>query len=195
VVQRMIVDGQVRSGVYALKVTLGYSDEDGVNYTTGEMVSLLVVRQPHLQIEPYHPITEALPGELFAIPVEVINVGQETANVNTIELRSLDLEIHDGTTYICPLDPGTSGLLEAQAIARQSGEAVAQVIVNYLDDFGHPQQVIQELRLQVQAPPTPVPTPVRAGGGPATGPQPEGKLSFVDKTVRFLKALLGLGVE
>jgi len=197
VAQRMIVDGQARSGVYTLDITFGYRDEDGVDYTAGEVVSLLVIRQPHLQIELYQPVTEVMTDVLFAIPVEVINVGQETANVNTMELRSLDLEITDGTTYIGPLDPGTSGLLEAQAIAHQSGEAVAQVIINYLDDFGHRQQVIQELRFQVQAPPTPVPTLVSGAAGEQmrmTGARPGEELSLGDKMVRLAKALLGLGV-
>lgn len=197
VAQRMIVDGQAPSGAYALEVTFGYRDEDGVDYTAGELVSLLVIRQPHLQIELYQPVSEVMTGELFAIPVEVINVGQETANVNTIELRSLDLEISDGATYIGPLDPGTSGLLEAQAVAHQSGEAIAQVIVNYLDDFGHRQQVIQELRFRVVPLPTPVPGPEGTGAEgqmPGTGPQLEGELSLVDKMVRLLKAILGLGV-
>ena len=196
VVQRMIVDGQARSGAYALEVTFSYQDGDGVDYTSGEWVSLLVIRQPHLQIELYHPITEVMVGEFFAIPVEVINVGQETANVSTMELRSLDLEIHDGDMYIGPLDPGTSGLLEAQAVAHQSGEAIVQVIIHYLDDFGHQQQVIQELRFQVKAPPTPVPTLMGAETAemPTPGPKPGEELSLVDRMVRFLKALLGLGV-
>jgi len=192
VVQRMIVDGNAHSGVYALEVTFSYQDEDGMNYNSGELISLLVIRQPHLQIELYHPITEVMVGELFAIPVEVINVGEETSNVSTMELRSLDLEIHDGAMYIGPLDPGTSGLLEAQAVAHQSGEAIAQVIIHYLDDFGHQQQVIQELRFQVRSPPTPV--SAMAAEVSIPGPQPEVELSPVDKMVRFLKALLGLGV-
>ncbi len=197
VVQRMIVDGQAPSGAYALEVTFGYRDEDGVDYTAGELVSLLVIRQPHLQIELYQPVAEAMTDEIFAIPVEVINVGQETANVNTVELRSLDLAISDGAMYIGPLDPGTSGLLEAQAVAYRSGDAIAQVIVNYLDDFGHRQQVIQELRFRVSPPPTPIPMPEGAeaeGQMPGAGSPLEGELSFMDKTVRFLKAILGLGV-
>ena len=197
IVQRMIVDGRARSGIYSLEVTFSYQDEEGVNYTAGELVSLLVIRQPHLQIRLYQPITEVIAGEVFALPIEVINIGQETANLSTIELRSLDLEIHNGATYLGPLDPGTSGLLEAQAMAYQGGEAIAQVIVHYLDDFGHQQQVIQELRLQVRAPPTPVPTPASATAAeaPTPGPGPGGELSLMDKVVRFLKALLGLGVE
>jgi hypothetical protein len=193
IMQRMIVDGQSESGAYVLDVTFGYRDEHGVNYTAGELVSLLVIRQPHLQIELYRPVTEVITGELFAIPVEVINVGQETANVNTMELRSLDLEIGDGTVYVGPLDPGTSGLLEAQAVAHRSGEAVAQVIINYLDDFGHGQQVIQELRFQVRSLPTP--EGVEAEGEMfGTMPQFEEELSFVDKMGRLFKAVLGLGV-
>lgn len=197
-VQRMIVDGQARSGVYALDVTFGYQDEDGVDYTAGELISLLVIRQPYLQIELLEPIIGVMAGEFFAIPVEVINVGQETANLNTMELRSLDLEIEDGTTYVGPLDPSTSGLLEAQAVAHQGGEAVAQVIINYLDDFGHRQQVIQEIRFEVRPLPTPVPTLTEAEAAEqmrVAGLRPGEGLSLTDKAVRLLKAVLGLGVE
>jgi hypothetical protein len=197
-VQRMIVDGQARSGVYALDVTFGYQDEDGVDYTAGELISLLVIRQPYLQIELLEPIIGVMAGEFFAIPVEVINVGQETANLNTMELRSLDLEIEDGTTYVGPLDPSTSGLLEAQAVAREGGEAVAQVIINYLDDFGHRQQVVQEIRFEVRPLPTPVPTLTEAEAAEqmrVAGLRPGEGLSLTDKAVRLLKAVLGLGVE
>ena len=115
-----------------------------------------------------------------------------------MELRSLDVEIHDGTMYVGPLDPGTSSLLEAEAIALRDGEAVVQIIVRYLDDFGHQQQIIQELRLGVGSPPTAVPT-LESGREPGEdiSPPPTGSggdMSGVERAVRFLKALLGLGV-
>jgi len=197
VAQRMIVDGKAPSGVYVLEIGFRYYDDEGTAYTSGELVSLLVLRQPHLYVELYRPITDIVAGEPFVIPVELINIGQEAANVSTMELRSLDLEILEGSMYVGPLDPGTSSLLEAQAIAQQAGEAIAQVIINYLDDFGHPQQVIQELRFQVQASPTPLPT-TEAGTTveerPVLGAGPKEGVSALDRALRFLKALLGLGV-
>jgi len=194
VVQRMIVDGNARSGIYALRITFGYQDEEQVKYTAGELITLLVVRQPHLQIEPHYPITEAIAGAVFPIRVEIINIGPEAANVGTAELRSLDLEIQDRATYIGPLDPGAAGLLEVQALTYNSGEAIAQVIIRYLDDFGHQQQVIEELRFQVAPASTAAPTPVQPTATPVPTPQLQERLSFGNKIVGLVKALLGLGV-
>lgn len=182
--QRMAVDASAASGIYVLTVAFTYEDATGTSYTSSELISLLVVRRALLRIDLFQPVGEVEVGQEFSIPVEVINVGRNTVNVTTVEVTSEDLEVRDGVLYIGPLDPGTSGTLDARAVATRAGEARATVTVRYIDDFGREQLVARELTFQVEQPPL-VELPDLT--------EEPGEESFLSRVWRFIRALLGLG--
>lgn len=186
VTQRMAVDGSAASGVYVLTVTFAYDDQTGASYTGSELISLLVIRRALLRIDLFQPVGEVEVGKEFSIPVEVINVGRHTVNVTTVEVTSADLEVRDGVLYIGPLDSGTSGTLEAHAVANRAGPVGATVTVHYIDDFGREQQVIQDLTFQAKRPPV-----VELPG--LTKEQPGQDGGLLGRVWRFIRALLGLG--
>ena len=186
VTQPMAVDGNAASGVYVLVVTFAYDDETGASFTNSELISLLVIRRALLRIDLFQPVGEVEVGKEFSIPVEVINVGRHTVNVTTLEVTSEDLEVRDGVLYIGPLDSGTSGTLEARAVAQRSGQVRALATVRYIDDFGREQQVTQELTFQAKRPPV-----VELPGLTEQQPGQEGGL--LSRLWRFIRALLGLG--
>lgn len=183
VTQRMIIDGSATSAAYTLPVTLDYDDQDDNHYTSSELISLLVIRQPRLVIDLYRPVAEVMVGESFTIPVEVINVSRFRVNVTTMELTSEDLSISEGSLYIGPLDSGTSGTLEASAVASEAGKAMVLVRVNYLDDFEREGEVTEEFHFTVLEPP-----PVQVETPPVQPGQ-----NLWQLILRFLKALFGLG--
>ncbi len=183
VTQRMIIDGSATSAAYTLTITLEYDDQDDNHYTSSELISLLVIRQPRLVIDLYRPVAEVMVGESFTIPVEVINVSRFRVNVTTMEVTSDDLSISEGSLYIGPLDSGTAGTLEATAVASEAGEATVLVSVHYLDDFEREGEVTEEFHCTVLEPP-----PIQAETPPAQPVQ-----SLWQLILRFLKALFGLG--
>jgi len=185
VVQRLVVDGSANPGAYSLPVALAFDDARGTRHTDSQLISLLVRRRPHLQIGFYRPVEVAVVGVPFELPVEVTNIGRTLVNVSTLEVTSAQLEISAGSLYLGPLDGGTSGSLEATAVAQEGGIAKVVVIVHYLDDFEQPQVVTQTLTVEVEKPLEPPP-----GAEQVPQEQEEG---FWEKVLRFLRGLLGLG--
>lgn len=185
VARRLVVDGGANPGAYSFPVALAYDDSRGTRRTDVQLISLLVRRQPRFQIGFYQPVEGAVVGIPFELPVEVINLGRSLVNVSTVEITSEQLEISGGSMYFGPLDGGTSGSLEATAVAHQGGTAEVVVTVHYLDDFDQPQVVTQTLTVEVEEPQEPQP-------GAAQTAEETGE-GFWDKVLRFLKGLLGLG--
>jgi hypothetical protein len=186
VVQQLVVDGSADPGAYSLPVALAFDDARGTRHTDSQLISLLVRRRPHLQIGFYRAVEVTIAGQPFALPVEVTNIGRTLVNVSTLEISSEQLEISAGALYLGPLDGGTSGSLEATAVAQEGGTAEVLVTVHYLDDFDQPQVVTQTLTVEVEEPPEAPPGAEQAG-------QEQEEEGFWDKVLRFLRGLLGLG--
>jgi hypothetical protein len=184
VTQRLVVDGGADPGAYSLPVALAFDDARGTRRTDSQLISLLVHRRPHLQIGFYRPVEVATVGLPIELPVEVTNIGRTLVNVSTLELSSAQLEISEGSLYLGPLDGGTSGSLEATAVAQQGGTAEVLVTVRYLDDFDQPQVVTKTLTVDVEEPVAPA---------SAEEESQEQEETFWGKVLRILRGLLGLG--
>ena len=185
VTQRLVADGGADAGAYSLPVTLAFDDARGTRHTDSQLISLLVRRRPHFQIGFYRPVEVAVVDVPFELPIEVTNIGRTLVNVSTLEVSSAQLEISDGSIYLGPLDGGTSGSLEAMAVAQEGGTAEVLVTAHYLDDFDQPQVVTKTLTVEVEEP-----AEASAEAGEGAQEQEEG---FWDKVLRFLRGLLGLG--
>jgi hypothetical protein len=185
VTQRLVVDGGADPGAYSLPLALAFDDARGTRHSDSQLISLLVRRRPHLQIGYYRPVEVVTVGVPFELPVEVTNIGRTLVNVSTLEVTSAQLDIQEGSLYLGPLDGGTSGSLEASAVAQEGGMAEVQVAVHYLDDFEQPQVVTKTLTVEVEEP---VATPEPGGGE-----DQEQEKGFWDKLLRVLRGLVGLG--
>jgi len=188
--QQLVVNASATSGVYSLPAALSYDDDRGTRHEDSQLISLIVRRQPHLQIGFYRPVGPVMVGEPFPLPVEVTNVGRNLLNVSTLVVSSDHLSIEGGTIYLGPLDGGTAGSLEATAVAEQAGELELLVTVNYLDEFEQPQAVVETLTIQAEAPEIPDETLPGEDGGGEDGEQEE---TFWDKMLRFVRGLFGMG--
>jgi len=185
ITQQFVVDGGAEAGAYGLPMTLAFDDDWGTRHSDSQLISLLVRRRPHLQIGFYRPVAVATVDVPFELPVEVTNIGRTLANVSILEVTSQQLEISEGSVYLGPLDGGTSGSLEATAVAQEGGTAEVLVTAHYLDDFEQPQVVTKTLTVEVEA-------PVEISSEAGEEPQ-EQEAGFWNKVLRFLRGLLGLG--
>ena len=188
--QQLVVNASATSGVYSLPVALSYDDDRGTRHEDSQLISLIVRRQPHLQIGFYQPVGPAMVGEPFPLPIEVTNVGRNLLNVSTLVVSSEQLSIEGGTIYLGPLDGGTAGSLEATAVAEQGGKLELLVTVNYLDEFEQPQVVIETLTVQVEEPEIRDEALPGGGVGDEGGEQEE---TFWEQVLRFMRGLFGLG--
>jgi hypothetical protein len=179
----LLVDGAAEGGTYPVKVLLTYESVAGESQTEAEIVSLLVLLRPQLQIGYSEPLPEDLrAGEEFELPIEVVNVGRQRLNASNVEVVSRDLELKEASLYVGPLDAGTSGSLVARAVADKTGVLTVTVIVHYLDDFNREQTVTQPLTVTI-AEAAPVAT---------TEPQPD-EQSWGERIWQAILGFFGLG--
>ncbi|MEJ2748321.1 MAG: hypothetical protein P8183_10505 [Anaerolineae bacterium] len=124
--------------------------------------------------------------------MEVVNIGRNLVNVSTISLSSPDMTIDNNSVYVGPLDGGTSGSIDGQAIPQTGGDLELTVTVNYLDDFNQPQVLVETLTVPVEEP---VATAEAAVGGEeaATATDEASQGGFWNVVWRFVKGMLGLG--
>jgi hypothetical protein len=179
----LLMDGASAGGVYTIPIELGYADALAEPLTETEVVGVLTLARPQLQID----LTKALPDPLAAgqgvdLPIEVINIGRQTLDISTVEVQSDDLSITKGSAYIGPLDASISGTLTAHAVANKSGAASFRVIVHYRDELNQMQSAEQIFTVQVAAA---APEPVTTNS--PTSPSATGGL------MSFLLRLVGIG--
>lgn len=185
----LIVDGNAQAGLTAIDLNLEYEDVYGSQQEQTETLNLAVVETPHLQVNLFDDVPQSVSvGDEFDIPVEVINIGRDLVNINTIEVVSPQLNISEGTLYVGPLDGGSSGSLVAVAEATQVGTATVEARVHYLDSFQQPQTVTQTLMTVEVEGSAPVPLDEPA-------PVEESSPKFLQRLWQGILGLLGLRTE
>ena len=203
----LAASGDAESGLVPIDVQLTYDSLYGIEYSEAFSISLQVYALPAFSIGLFQAVPETITvGDTFDLPIQVINIGQNSVNVNTIEVTSDILQISNGTLYIGQLDGGTSGSLIAQAEALQPGMATVVVTVNYLDDFQQPQSLTERLTFEVQAGAAGIGVgPAAPGGGEeVAGAAPSGfagapgggeELTVWQRVLRGLLGFFGLGTR
>lgn len=181
----LAVSGEAGAGLVPVEFELSYIDNYNVQHSEVETFSLRVDTLPFLYVSLFNPVPEVITvGDMFELPIQVINIGTQSLNVTTIEVMSDLLAITDGSTFLGELDSGTSGSLIAQAEALDAGTATVWVSVNYLDDFQQLQVYTHELTFEVQA------APVSQDESQGT-PQQPGVSQDMTLWERIKQALLG----
>lgn len=179
----LIVDGAAAGGTYPLKASLAYESAGGEAQTEDEVISLLVLVRPQLQIGWAEPLPEDLrAGEEFELPIEVVNIGRQRLAVSTVEVVSEGLTLKEASSYLGPLDSGTSGSLVARAIAPEPGVFPVNVVVHYLDDFNREQIFTRPLTITV----------AEAAPAGATSAEPEAP-SWAERLWQAILGFFGLG--
>jgi hypothetical protein len=169
----LLMSGSAAGGAYSLTVDLGYENTLAEPLTETEIVGLLTLARPQLQIDLTKPLPATVSeGDAFDLAIEVVNIGRQRVEISTIEVLSDDLHLTKNSLYIGPLDSSISGALTAKATARTAGPAEYRVIVHYRDEMNQWQTVEQTFRVEVadaggQAPNSP-PASSDATNAPAT---------------------------
>lgn len=180
----LAVDGDATAGLYPIPVSLSFRNVLGEELTDNQVVYLKVRTQPALQAGLIGELpAPLLAGQAFEFPVEVINIGRQPVNVNTIELTSDELTLTNGSIYAGPLDESTSTSLVASAVAEAAGPAEVTLTVHYLDEFNQPQTWTHTFSLTIEEASAPV---LQTTGG-------EESPSFFETLWKAILAFLGFG--
>jgi hypothetical protein len=187
-----MVDGQAEAGIYSIPVVITFLSEDGNSYQEEDVVTCMVEKPLFLQVHFYQMVSPTPPGEPFDLPIEMINAGDEKANLTMVFVTSDDLEITKGSEYVGTLAAGDTYTLNPTAVAKHPGEATVKVSVNYIDSFNRVQVSEYELKVTVPNPAKPETMPGGAGPGGAQ-PKAQAKEHHRPWYVRLIRGLLGLG--
>ncbi len=192
----LTIDGSAAAGLVPVAFDLSYMDDQNQQYNDTQTISLRIDTDPLFYISFFTSLPSVITvGDTFDLPVQVINIGPDTINVNTIELTSDQLTITNGSTFIGSLDSGTSGAITAQATATMAGTVALTVNVNYLDAFQQPQTYTKDITIDVQGSPTPQPSLSGSSGTAGLGSQTVGQTTVLQRIWRALLGFFGLGVE
>ena len=191
--QRLIVDVYADAGVYTLPLSFQYTDENGEAHVDDQGITLVVDSQPQLKISFYENPGNLQVGLAGLLPIQVTNMGYQTALLGDLRLTSTQGTLLDDLAFIGPLESGGSFALDAEIIPAGPGDLEVQVAVDYNDAFGNPQQIVVTLQLTAVGEIAMPTTAEDTSSGDLLGEDDSQEETFWQKIVRFFKTLLGLG--
>jgi hypothetical protein len=196
--QQLIVNSNTAAQAHSLKISFVYTDDDGNTFTDDQVITLLVLKPPRVDVSFYVP-----PGPLFAgqpgmLPIQVINLGTVSTVLGQMTVTSEGAEIMNNTLLVGNVDPGFPVTLDAQAIPFEVGMLTVHVSIEYIDDFGQTRTIDKDLEVEViEGAPI---DPGFPGEGEGEGGFPPEEIPAEPETIwqvlmRLIRGLLGLGSE
>jgi hypothetical protein len=189
---QLIVNNSATPGAFPLALSLIYTDPGGTTFTDDLVITLLVYSPPYIEVSFYRPPDPLFAGQAGTLPIQVVNLDRKSTVLSRMTIRAEGAEVSNGQSPIGFIDAGGYFTLDATVIPMAAGPLEVAVVIDYLDDFNNPQQVVQTLPMEVMEASFPEGGEGGGGGGPE-GPiveiPPE---TFWDKVLRFLRGLLGL---
>lgn len=152
-VQRMIVSGTTKAGVYTISLTFNYTDDKGKSFSDQQVISLLVQSSPLLDVSFYRPLEPLFAGQPASLPIQVVNMDRVNMQLGRMRVTYNGLLLENGETMIGYLDPGGYYTLDPMFFPEAPGPVSVLVSVSYVDDFYQLRSFDQELQLVVEAMP------------------------------------------
>lgn len=190
--QSLIVNASADPGAYPVKVSFVYNDTLNGNYVDDQVITLLVLRPPVVEMTFYAPAPTLFVGQPGSLPLQLVNGGKNSAVFGTFSVTADGAFLENNSIFVGALEPGGVFPLDALVYPDLPGPLTLLLSVNYTDDFNQPQVVTQTVTLEVMEAFIEEPLPDDGTGGEPvlpTEPEPEG---WQDKVWRFLLGLLGL---
>jgi hypothetical protein len=189
--QALIVNSTAKSGAYTVKVSLVYDDPKGQRRSDDQVITLMVLVPPLVEISYSRDPGPATAGQMWAVPLQVVNVSRSTTQLGKLEIIAPEgVGVQNGSTFIGQLEAGGQFPLDAQLTPSEAGTLEFTARVNYLDDFNRPQVISQTFSIEVAAQPEQLPIDPSAPNGPIEPVPTEESLG--DQILRLILGLLGL---
>lgn len=187
--QELIVNGTTEPGAYTIRISFAYSSEQGASLTDDQVITLLVLSPPLVDISFYRPLDPAYAGQPVVLPVQIVNLGRKSLLLGRMEVTAEGVEVSNNSMLIGYLDPGGYFTLDATAMPLTPGPLEVLVTVHYLDDFNQPQTLEQALTIEVLEA---LEMPEGGEGMPPGGAPPLPPETFWQKLLRTVLGFLGL---
>lgn len=185
-----IVNAAIDPGAYPVKVSFVYEDAQNSDFVDDQVVTLLVVKRPSVQMNFFSPPPPFFVGEPGPLSLQIINTGSKTAVLGAFSVAAADAVIENGTVFVGNLEPGGFYPLDATIFPGVEGTQELELSINYTDDFGQSQTITQTVTIEVLPPMVfeePVEEPIDAEPEPELEPE-----TPLQTFWRFILGLIGL---
>ncbi|MBL8061762.1 MAG: hypothetical protein JNK32_01995, partial [Anaerolineales bacterium] len=190
--QELIVNVSTNPGAYPMKITFSYLNSKGEVVNDEQVITLLVLGLPNVDISFYRPPDPFFVGQPGALPIQVVNLGKRTSVLGNITVTSNNGMVENGTGLVGNLDAGGYFTLDAMFYPDVSGPLTLNVHIDYTDDFNQARSIDKTLEINVEeAFIESTPDPNMPGGGMEEF-MPVSEETFLQKAWRFVLGLLGL---
>jgi hypothetical protein len=189
--QALIVNSTAKAGAYTVKVSLVYDDPKGQRRVDDQVISLIVIVPPALEIGYYRPVDPAFAGQPWPAPIQVVNVGRNLTQLGKMEVTASNADVQNGSIFVGSLEAGGQFPLDAVVMPREPGLLTLMVNIYYRDDFNLPKVISATLDVDVLAQPESPPIEPGQEGAPGASP-PQAEETFVDMVWRAFLGLIGL---
>ena len=188
--QTLIVNVTTSPGAYPMRISFVYVDEHNNPYIDEQIITLLVYRQPNIDLSFYRD-----PGPLYAgqdniLPIQVVNLGRNSVVLGNLQVNTLNGQMSNNTILVGALETGGYFTLDAAFFPEQPGTYELEVSIDYTDDFNQPQVISRTITVEVIE--MYIPEPETNGyidGESGFVPEPE---TFLQKIWRVILGLIGL---
>jgi hypothetical protein len=191
--QELIVNSTTQPGAYPLKLSFDYLDQKGQTFNDDQVITLLVFSPPQVEVSFYRPPDPLMVGFPGSLPIQVVNLDRNPVLLGRMQVTAGTSQIENGISLIGYLDSGGYFTLDPLVFPEVEGDMTLRVVIDYLDDFNQPMQLVRELSVNVQ--------PAGQGGagegglppeGGSPGPSTDEPETWWQKLVRIVRGLLGL---
>lgn len=183
---QLVVNVSAEPGAYPLTISFVYTDSAGETYTDDQVISLLVYTIPQVETGFYREPDPFIVGQPGLLPIQLTNLAREGVVLGNMEVTAEGGEVINGTVLVGLVDADGFFTLDATLLPTEAGTLPVTVTLNYRDDFGEPQTIVQTLTVTVEeAPPVQEPPPGMLEA-PPTPPE-----TFFQKVWRGIRGLLG----
>lgn len=203
VTQQLIVNTTTKPGAYPVKVSFVYTDDRGANYVDDQIITLLVFQTPQVEMGFYTEPPPLFAGQQGSLPLQLVNTGRASVVFGNFTVTAENSELSNNAIFVGALESGGFFPLDALITPFEAGPLDLLLSVSYTDDFSRPAVLTQTLTIDVQEE---IPfEPVDPGAVPGEGIEGEvpvegegdsgGDESLLDRFLRFLRGLFGLGSD
>ena len=148
--QRLIVNSNTKPGAYPVRFSFLYTDDKGTSLADDQVITLLVLSPPFLDISLYRPAEPFFVGQPGILPLQIINLDRNSIMlVGKLEVTTAGAQLENNSSSIGYLDPGGFFALDPLVIPYHPGPLTIVIRIDYLDDFNQPQSIHREIIVDV----------------------------------------------
>jgi hypothetical protein len=203
VTQQLIVNTSTRPGAYPVKVSFVYTDDKGADYVDDQVITLLVFQTPQVEMGFYTQPPPLFVNQQGSLPLQLVNTGRVTVVFGNFTVTAENSELSNNAIFVGALESGGFFPLDALITPFEAGPLDLELSVSYTDDFSQPAVLTQTLTVEVmeEIPMEPIDPGAIPGEGvegefPVEGEEASGgEESLIDRILRFLRGLFGLGSD